>query len=111
MTACRSVGAAAHGPRPVGDQQGQAVQGQVGVDEGVLVLTERGEAEVGKLVAAWKAWLMHELRGWLEAHEVNSEQRQQVEAAIGRITLRLVREADVEARRPGLPRATAAAAQ
>jgi EmrB/QacA subfamily drug resistance transporter len=80
-------------------------------DEGVLVLTERGEAEVGKLVAAWKAWLMGELSGWLEAHEVNSEQRQQVEEAIGRITLRLVREADVEARRAGLPRATAAAAQ
>jgi hypothetical protein len=80
-------------------------------DDGVLVLTERGEAEVSKLVAAWKAWLMGELSGWLEAHEVNSEQRQEVEAAIGRITLRLVREADVEARRAGLPRATAAAAQ
>jgi hypothetical protein len=78
---------------------------------GVLVLTERGEAEVGKLVAAWKAWLMGELSGWLEAHEVNSEQRQEVEEAIGRITLRLVRKADVEARRAGLPRATAAAAQ
>jgi hypothetical protein len=51
------------------------------------------------------------LRGWLEAHEVNSGQRQPAEEAIGRITLRLVREADVEARRAGLPRATAAAAQ
>jgi EmrB/QacA subfamily drug resistance transporter len=80
-------------------------------DDGVLVLTERGEAEVSKLVAAWKAWLMGELSGWLEAHEVNSEQRQEVEAAIGRITLRLVREADVEARRAGLPRTTSAAAQ
>jgi hypothetical protein len=72
-------------------------------DDGVLVLTERGEAEVGKLVAAWKAWLMGELSGWLEAHEVNSEQRQEVEAAIGRITLRMVREADAEAGRAGYP--------
>jgi hypothetical protein len=88
-----------------------ATAGYLTRDLGVLVLTERGEAEVGTLVAAWKAWLMGELRGWLEAHEVNSGQRQQVEEAIGRITLRLVREADVEARRAGLPRATAAAAQ
>jgi hypothetical protein len=43
---------------------------------------------------------MGELSGWLEAHEVNSEQRAEVEEAIGRITPRLVREADVEARRP-----------
>ncbi len=80
---------------------------------GVLVLTERGEAEVSKLTAAWKAWLMGELSGWLEAHEVNSEQRQEVEEAIGRITLRLVREADLEARRAGLPggRPATAAAQ
>jgi hypothetical protein len=79
-------------------------------DDGVLVLTERGETEVSKLVAAWKAWLMGELSGWLEAHEVNSEQRAEVEQAIGLITLRLVREADVEARRAGLPGGRPAAA-
>jgi EmrB/QacA subfamily drug resistance transporter len=72
-------------------------------DDGVLGLTTRGQAEVAKLVAAWKAWLMGELRGWLDEHEVNSEQRQQVEEAIGRITLRMVREADAEARRAGYP--------
>ena len=72
-------------------------------DDGVLALTGRGQAEVGKVVAAWKAWLMGELRGWLEEHEVNSEQRLQVEEALGRITLRLVREADAEARRTGVP--------
>ena len=79
-------------------------------DDGVLVLTERGEAEVGKLTAAWKAWLMGELSGWLEAHNVGPDEPL-VNEAIGRITLRLVREADVEARRAGLPRATAGAAQ
>jgi hypothetical protein len=72
-------------------------------DDGVLALTERGQAEVGKVVAAWKAWLMGELRGWLEDHEVNSDQRRQVEEALGRITLRLVREADAEARQAGYP--------
>jgi hypothetical protein len=83
-------------------------------DDGVLGLTERGQAEVAKVVAAWNAWLMGELRGWLEEHEINSAQRQQVEDAIGRITLRMVREADAEARRAGYPgasRAATAAAQ
>ena len=72
-------------------------------DEGVLALTERGQAEVDRIVAAWNAWLMGELRGWLSEHEVNSDQRRQVEEALGRITLRLVREADAEARRAGYP--------
>jgi hypothetical protein len=72
-------------------------------DDGVLALTERGQAEVGRVVAAWKAWLMGELRGWLEEHEVDSEQRREVEEALGRITLRLVREADAEAGRTGVP--------
>ena len=61
-----------------------------------------------------KAWLMGELRGWLEEREINSAQRQQVEDAIGRITLRMVREADAEASRAGYPgasRAATAAAQ
>jgi hypothetical protein len=53
-------------------------------------------------------WLMGELRGWPEEHEVNSAQRQQVEDAIGRITLRMVREADAEARRAGYPGASRA---
>jgi EmrB/QacA subfamily drug resistance transporter len=72
-------------------------------DDGVLALTERGQAEVDQVVAAWKAWLIGELRGWLEEHEVNSEQRREVEEALGRITLRLVREADAEAGRTGVP--------
>jgi hypothetical protein len=72
-------------------------------DDGVLALTEHGQAEVDRVTAAWKAWLMGELRGWLEEHEVNSEQRREVEDALGRITLRLVREADAEARRTGVP--------
>jgi hypothetical protein len=72
-------------------------------DDGVLALTERGQAEVDQVVAAWKAWLMGELRGWLEEHEVDSEQRREVEEALGRITLRLVREADAEAGRTGVP--------
>ncbi len=46
---------------------------------------------------------MGELRGWLEEHEVDSAQRREVEDALGRITLRLVREADAEARRAGYP--------
>jgi hypothetical protein len=73
--------------------------------DGVLLLTERGQAEMGKVTAAWKAWLMGELRDWLEEHHVSSEQRQQVADALDRITLRLVREADAEARRTGIPSA------
>jgi MFS family permease len=73
-------------------------------DSGVLTLTPRGQAEVDKLIAGWKAWLLGELQGWLKAHEVSQEQTSLIEAAIGRITLRLVREAEAEeaARRPAL---------
>jgi DNA-binding MarR family transcriptional regulator len=67
--------------------------------DGVLSVTPRGRAEVDKLTAAWKAWLMDELQDWLQAHEATPEQTQQVEAAIGRIALRLIREAEAEARR------------
>jgi hypothetical protein len=77
-------------------------------DDGVLELTERGQAEADKLVAAWKAWLMGELRDWLAAHEVSPAQASEVEAALGRITLRLVREAEAEAGRT--PAVTAARA-
>jgi hypothetical protein len=72
-------------------------------DDGLLTLTDSGRAQAQKLVAAWRAWLMGELQGWLSEHDVSSEQRRQVADALGRITLRLVREADAEARRAGYP--------
>ena len=40
-------------------------------DDGVLTLTERGQAEADKIAAAWRAWLMGELQGWLKANEVS----------------------------------------
>jgi hypothetical protein len=63
---------------------------------------------VDKLTAAWKAWLMGELHDWLQAHEATPEQTRQVEAAVGRIALRLIREAEAEARR-AVPAGTAGA--
>jgi hypothetical protein len=71
---------------------------------GVLTLTERGQAEAAKITAAWRAWLMGELAGWLKAHEASPEQTSLIEAAIGRIALRLVREAEADPRavRPAL---------
>jgi EmrB/QacA subfamily drug resistance transporter len=77
-------------------------------DEGVLALTPRGQAEVDKIIAAWKAWLMGELQGWLKAHEASPEQTIQIQGAIGRITLRLIREAEAEARHTSVPAASAA---
>ncbi len=53
---------------------------------------------------------MGELQGWLKAHEVSAEQTALIEAAIGRIALRLVREAQAEARRPSLASASASTA-
>jgi hypothetical protein len=64
-----------------------------GGDGDVLQLTPRGQAEADKIIAAWKAWLMGELAGWLKAHETSPEQTRMIEGAIGRITLRLIREA------------------
>jgi hypothetical protein len=79
-------------------------------DDGSLSLTGSGRTEAEKLSAAWKSWLMGELQGWLKAHEVSAEQTALIEAAIGRIALRLVREAQAEARRPSLASASASTA-
>jgi EmrB/QacA subfamily drug resistance transporter len=76
-------------------------------EAGVLALTARGQAEADKLVTAWKGWLMGELQGWLKAHEASPEQTSEIEGAIGRIALRLVREAEAEARRGVAPAAAA----
>jgi hypothetical protein len=72
-----------------------------GADGDVLRLTPRGQAEAGKIVAAWKSWLMSELAGWLEAHEASPEQTSMIEAAIGRIALRLIREAEADRENAG----------
>jgi hypothetical protein len=60
------------------------------------VSTDRGRAEADKIAAAWRAWLMGELRGWLTAHEASPEQTQLIETAIDRIVMRLIREAEAE---------------
>jgi hypothetical protein len=44
-------------------------------------------------------------QGWLKAHEISPEQTSMIEAAIGRITLRLIREGG--ARNTTLPQAPA----
>ena len=51
---------------------------------------------------------MGELRDWLAAHEVSPAQASEVEAALGRITLRLVREAEA-GRAPAVTAAAGAA--
>jgi EmrB/QacA subfamily drug resistance transporter len=74
--------------------------------DGVLTLTASGQAEVDRLIVAWKAWLMGELRDWLQARDVTPDQTREVQAALGRITLRLIREAEIEARHAGAPGVT-----
>jgi EmrB/QacA subfamily drug resistance transporter len=61
--------------------------------DGLLALTDQGQAEAEQLVATWKAWLTGELHDWLAEHHVTPEQESQVQAALGQISLRLVREA------------------
>jgi EmrB/QacA subfamily drug resistance transporter len=80
-------------------------------DDGQLELTAAGRAEAEKITAAWRSWLMGELQGWLKAHEVSPEQTSAIEAAIGRITLRLIREAHAEAGRTAVPAAQPASAR
>jgi hypothetical protein len=46
---------------------------------------------------------MGELQGWLQAHEVSREQTSAIEAVIGLLTLRLIREAEAEARHTAFP--------
>lgn len=70
---------------------------------GLLALADPGRAETHRLAVAWRTWLMGELQGWLKAHEVSREQTSAIEAAIGRITLRLVREAEAGARHAAVP--------
>jgi EmrB/QacA subfamily drug resistance transporter len=76
-------------------------------DGGLLTLTAPGRAEAQLVALAWRTWLMGELRGWLKAHEVSPEQTSAIEAAIGRITLRLIREAEAEARHAAVPGSSA----
>jgi EmrB/QacA subfamily drug resistance transporter len=85
--------------------------GYLSRDGDMLTLTDSGRAETTKITAAWRAWLMNELQGWLKAHEASPEQVALIEAAIDRIVLRLIREnaADQEAGRGNRPRQVAAA--
>jgi EmrB/QacA subfamily drug resistance transporter len=85
--------------------------GYLSRDGDVLTLTGSGRAETAKITAAWRAWLMNELQGWLKAHEASPDQVALIEAAIDRIVLRLIREnvADQDAGRGNRPRQVAAA--
>jgi EmrB/QacA subfamily drug resistance transporter len=79
-------------------------------DGDVLTLTDSGRAETAKITAAWRAWLMGELQGWLKAHEASPEQVALIEAAIDRIVIRLIRENEAEqAQRSSRPRPVTAA--
>ena len=79
-------------------------------DGDALTLTDSGRAETAKIIAAWRAWLMGELQGWLKAHEASPDQVALIEAAIDRIVIRLIRENEAEqAQRSSRPRPVAAA--
>jgi hypothetical protein len=57
-----------------------------------LSLTKEGTDQVQLITAAWRAWLITELRDWLPQEEVQQTSRARVDAAIDRIVIRLVRE-------------------
>ena len=56
-----------------------------------LTLTPRGMTEVNLITTAWRAWLVQELKDWLPG-----TQSEQVDAALDRIVIRLIRENELE---------------
>jgi EmrB/QacA subfamily drug resistance transporter len=93
-----------------------AVERSVGIPEGVLRsffdeiveaglltrngdtlgLTDSGRQQVDKIITAWRAWLVAELRDWLPGAGAEIAETQRVDAALDRIVVRLVRENENE---------------
>ena len=69
-----------------------AAAGYVTRDGDTLSLTKQGNDQVQLITAAWRAWLVNELRDWLPKEEGELTSRARVDAAIDRIVTRLVRE-------------------
>jgi hypothetical protein len=69
-----------------------AAAGYATRDGDKLSLTKQGTAQVQLITAAWRAWLVNELRDWLPDEQVQATSRARVDAAIDRIVVRLVRE-------------------
>ena len=68
------------------------------VESGLLIrdgdnlrLTPAGREQVDKIIAAWRVWLRTELREWLP-----STDNEQVDAALDRLVVRLVRENELD---------------
>ncbi|MBA8930314.1 EmrB/QacA subfamily drug resistance transporter [Kutzneria viridogrisea] len=64
--------------------------GHLTVLDGELVHTDRGQAEFGKLSAAWRDWLAERLADW------GSRDRAELDAAISRVAGRLIDQATEE---------------
>jgi hypothetical protein len=99
-----------------GSASQSAVERSVGIPEGVLRsffdeiveaglltrdgdtlgLTDSGRQQVDKIITAWRAWLVAELRDWLPAAGAEIAETKRVDAALDRIVVRLVRENENE---------------
>ena len=65
-------------------------------DGDTLGLTDSGRQQVDKIITAWRAWLVAELRDWLPAAGAEIAETKRVDAALDRIVVRLVRENENE---------------
>ncbi|MCX5042883.1 hypothetical protein OG921_06850 [Aldersonia sp. NBC_00410] len=73
--------------------------GHIRREEDMLSLTETGMHEATWMRAAWREWIVDQLREWLPAADSDEAHAAKVDAAFERIVTRVIREVQAERER------------